>query len=124
MQAENGNVLRGGHTLLGVFMGQDGGAGGVKRGVVVGVVKVPVSVNDVFQGSIAEAIESLFELGPRRRNESIHDEFAVRAVEDYNVSAGTGEQSEIFSEVLGLDGSGAHAGADGRGRVGCGGRRL
>ena len=121
MQAKNGNFLRGGHTLFGVFVGQDGGTCGVKRGVVVGVVEVPVGVDDVFHRSVADAMEGFFELGPRGRNESIDDELAVGSVEDNNVSAGAGEQSEIVRELLRLDGHGAHAGTGGRDWIGCGG---
>src|SRR5712664_676317 len=49
---------------FGVFVGKDRGARGVKRRVVIGMAEVPVGVDDVFQRSIAKAIESLFEPGP------------------------------------------------------------
>src|SRR6266851_10169352 len=107
-----------GHALFSVFVGKDGGARGVKRGVVVGMVEVPVGVDDVFQRSIAKAIESLFEPGPGGRNESVHDEFAVGAVEDYHGSAGAREHSEIVSKLLRLDGSGVEPGANTRDRIG------
>src|SRR6202040_973320 len=84
-------VVRFGHALLGVFVGEDRSSCGVKRRVVIGVVEVPVGVDDVFDRSIAKAIESLFELGPGGRNESIDDEFAVGATEDYHGSAWAGE---------------------------------
>jgi hypothetical protein len=47
------------HALLSVFVGKDRGSCGVKRRVVIGVVEVPVGVDDVFQRSVAEAIKEL-----------------------------------------------------------------
>jgi hypothetical protein len=67
------------HALFCVFVRKDRGSGGVKMRVVVGVIKVPVGVNEVFHWRIAQAIQSLFESGPGRRNESIHDEFACES---------------------------------------------
>ena len=72
--------MRFGHAPLSVFVGEDRSSCGVKRRVVIGMVEVPVGVDDVFQWSVAKAIESLFDLGPGGRNESVHDEFAVGAV--------------------------------------------
>ena len=71
------------HALLSVLVGKDRGSCGVKVRVVIGVVEVPVTVNEVFHWSVAQAIENLFEPGPGGRNETVHHEFAVRAVEDY-----------------------------------------
>jgi hypothetical protein len=70
------------------------------------MVEVPVGIDDVFHRSVAKAIESLFEPGPGGRNESVHDEFAVGAVEDHHASAGAGEHSDIVSKLLRSDGSG------------------
>jgi hypothetical protein len=73
-------IVRLGHALLSVFVSKDRGSCGVKRRVVIGMVQVPVGVDDVFPRSVAKASESVFELGPGGRNESVHDEFAVGAV--------------------------------------------
>lgn len=81
MQAPDLQVMRLGHALLGVFMRKNSSTGSVQRSVVVGVVKMPVRVNDEFQGRIADAVERFLELGPSRRNESVHDNFAVGAVQ-------------------------------------------
>jgi len=64
----------------------------------------PDGVETAFHRSVAEAIESLFELGPCGRNESVHDEFAVGAVEDYHASPGAGEHREIFTKPLCFEG--------------------
>src|ERR1700730_709099 len=111
-------IMRLGHALLSVFVGKDRGSCGVKMRVVIGMVEVPVSVDDVFHWSIAKTIESVFELGPGGRNESVNDEFAVGAVEDYHASAGAGEHSDIVSKLLCLDGSGVELGAHTRDQVG------
>jgi len=81
------------------------------------MVEVPVGVDDVFQWSIAKAIESVFESGLGRRNESVHDEFAVWAVEDYHASPGTGEHRDIFTEAFCFEGKGVEPVAHSRERV-------
>src|SRR5258708_22707176 len=92
--------MRLGHALLSVFVGQDRGSCGVKRRVVIGMVEVPVCVDDVFQRSVAKATESLFESGPGGRNKSVHDEFAAGAVEGYNPSAWAVEHSDTIAKLL------------------------
>ena len=79
--------------------------------VVIGVVEVPVGVNHAFHWRVAQAIESLFEPGPGRRNESVHDEFSVGAVEDYNGSPRAGEHRDIFTKPLRFEGSSVELGA-------------
>src|SRR5271168_2670118 len=113
--------MRRGHILLGVFVGKDRGTCGVKMRVVVGMVEVPVGVDDVFQRSIAKAIESFFEPGPSGCNKSVHDEFAVWTVEYGHGSAGTVEHSDIVSELLRFHGNGVELGAHTREQFG--GRR-
>src|ERR1700688_3331352 len=103
--------MRLGHALLSVFVGKDRGSCSVKMRVVIGMVEVPVGVDDAFHRSVAKAIESRFELGPGGQNESVPDEFAVGAVEDYHASAGAGEHSDIVSKLLRLDGGGVELGA-------------
>src|SRR5580693_798191 len=97
---QNRQIMRLGHILLRVFVGKDRGSCGVKRRVVIGMVEVPVGVDDVFQRGIAKAIESFFEPRPGGRNESVHDEFAVWAVEYCHGSAGTVEHGDIVSKLL------------------------
>jgi len=98
-------------------MRKDHGSGGVKMRVVVGVVEVPVGVNDAFHWCVAQVTESLFEPGPGRRNESAHNEFAVWAVEDYHVSPGAGEHREIFTKPFCFEGKGVEPVALSRERV-------
>src|SRR5580693_2835428 len=99
-------IMRLRHALLSVFVGQDRGSCSVKMRVVIGMVEMPVGVDDVFNRSVAKAVEGLFEPGPGRRNESVHDDFAVGTVEDYHGSAGAVEHSDIISELSRLHGNG------------------
>ncbi len=55
MQAQDRQIMRLGHALLSVFVGKDRGSCGVKRRVVIGMVEVPMGVDDVFQRSVAKA---------------------------------------------------------------------
>src|SRR6266853_5934598 len=100
MQAQDRQIMRLGHALRSVFVGKDRGSCGVKRRVVIGMVEVPMGVDDVFHRSVAKAIESLFEPGPGGRNESVNDEFAVGTAEDYHGSAGAVEHGDIVSKLL------------------------
>jgi len=79
--------------FLSVFVGKDRGSCGREEARCYRLwSKVPVGVDDAFHRSVAKAIESLFELGPGgQQNESVHHEFAVRAVEDCHGSAGAVE---------------------------------
>src|ERR1700738_2882298 len=93
-------IMRLRHALLSVFVGKGRGSCSVKMRVVIGMVEMPVGVDDVFNRSVAKAIESLFEPRPGGRNESVYDEFAVGTVEGYHGSAGAGEHSDIVSKLL------------------------
>src|SRR5579864_1349697 len=70
VQAEDEQVVRLRHALLGVFMRKNRSAGGVQRPVVVDVVEMPVGVDDLLQRRITDRVERFFELGPGRQNES------------------------------------------------------
>src|SRR5258708_3647398 len=96
-------IMRLGHALLSVFVGKDRGSCGVKTRVVIGMVEVPVGVDDVLNRSVAKAIESLFEPWPSWSNESVHNELAVGAVKGYHASAGAIKHSDIVSKLLRFD---------------------
>ncbi len=116
--------MRLGHSLFRVFVGQDGGASGVQRRIVVGMVEVPVRIDYEFHRSIAQAVERRFQLGPSGRKESIYHELAVRSVQHHHVSAGTAEQSEIVGKLLRLNRRGSHLRAKVRHTIDCGSGRL
>ena len=82
------------------------------------MVEVPVGVDHALHRFVAKAIEGLFEPRPGRRNESVHDEFAVGAIEDYHASPGAGEHRDIFTKPLRFEGSGVELGAHTREQVG------
>src|ERR1700683_3323499 len=104
-------IVRLGHALLSVFVRENRGPCGVKMSVVVGMVKVPVGVDDVFHRFAAEPVETFFEPGPGGCNETVHNEFAVWAVEYCHGSAGTVEHSDIVSKLLRFHGNGVELGA-------------
>src|SRR6266478_3525009 len=103
-----------GHALLSVFVRKDRGSCGVKMRVVIGMVEVPMCVDDVFHRCAAEAIESLFEPGPSGCNESVDNEFAVWAVKYCHGSAGAVEHSDIIGKLLRFHGNGVELGAHAR----------
>src|SRR5580700_3974965 len=107
---QNRQIMRLRHILLRVVVGEDRGSCGVKRRVVIGMVEVPVGVDDVFQRGIAKAIESFFEPGPGRGYESVHNEFAVWSVEYCHGSAGTVEHRDIAGKLLRFHGNGVELG--------------
>src|SRR5438445_11259250 len=57
-------------------------------------------------------------VSPGGRNESVHDEFAVGAVEYYHGSAGAVEHSDIVSKLLRFHGNGVELGTKAREQVG------
>src|ERR1700733_2374791 len=59
---QNRQVMRLRHALLSVFVRKDRGSSGVKMCIVIGMVEVPMGVDDVFHRCAAEAIDSFFEL--------------------------------------------------------------
>src|SRR5271163_4339297 len=109
-------IMRLGHAFLRVFMRKDRGSRGVKMRIVIGMVEVPVGVDDVFHRRAAKAIESFLEPRPGGCNESVHNEFAVWAVEYYHASPGAGQQGDIVSKLLRFEGSGIELGAHTRER--------
>src|SRR5580693_10293915 len=113
-------IMRLGHALLGVFVRNDRGSCGVKMRIVIGMVEVPVGVDDVFHRCAAKAIESFFEPAPGGCNESVHNEFAVGAVEYCHGSAGTVEHSDMVGKLLRFHGNGVELAAHDREQ---GGRR-
>jgi hypothetical protein len=110
--------MRLGHALFSVFVRKDRGSGGVKMRVVIGMVEVPVGVDDVLHWSLAKAIESLLEPGPGGHNESVYNEFAVWGIEDYHSSPGAVEHSDIVGKLLRFHGNGVELGAHTREQFG------
>src|ERR1700735_5552511 len=113
--------MRLGHALLGVFVRNDRGSCGVKMCVVIGMVEVPVGVDDGFYRCAAKAIEGFSERGPRGRNETVHNKFAVWTVEYCHGSPGTVEHRDVVSKLLRFHGNGVEFGAHAREQFGGGG---
>src|SRR6516162_740154 len=111
------------HALLGIVVRENPGAGGVQRRVVVDVIEMPVRVDDRFQGTAADCVERFFELGPGGQNESVDHKLAIGPFKHGHVSAGTGEQGEVFGKRLWVDRNGGHLRAK-RGKRVCRRRAL
>src|SRR5579859_370511 len=84
------------------------------------MVEVPVRINGIFDRRVGNSVERLFEMLPRRSDEIVDDQFALRAVEHHNISARTRQQREMVREFLRLNGNGAHLRAECRGWIGGG----
>ena len=66
-----------------------------KVAVVVGVVEVPVRVDERLDRRFAQRIERLLQLVPGRLHERVDDDLAVRAVRHDDVAAGPGEHRQV-----------------------------
>ena len=108
---EGGDLLGGAEALAGVFVGDDGGAGGVEPLVAVGVVEVPVGVDEVLDGVVGDGGEGLGDLGAGGGEAGVYEELAVGAGEDEDVAAGAHEDADVSAELLGGDFGGGTAGA-------------
>src|SRR5580700_9572332 len=111
-------IMRLRHTLPSVFVSEDRGSCGVKMCIVIGMVEVPMGVDNVFHRCVAKVIESFFEPGPGGCNETVDYEFAVWTVEYCHGSAGTVEHSDIVSKLLRFHGNGVELGAHTREQLG------
>ena len=103
MQVEDVQIVRFRHALERVRVRDQGCALGADARVVVRVVPVPVRIDREFQGSVAEIVERLLESVPRQLRERIHDQLAVRTVQDDHVPSRPGQQRELVREFHRFD---------------------
>ena len=99
-------------------MRQDVGAGLVEVRVVVGVIEVPVRVDEKGERPRPHRVNRGLELRPRRLHEAVGDELAVRACLDDHVAARPGEHGDSRHERRDRDRNRPHLGADRRQRIG------
>ena len=76
-----------GEMLSGVLVREDAGSGLVQPFVAAGVVKMPVSVDELFDGVRVDAREGLRDVWARGDDCRIDKEFSAGAGEDGDVSA-------------------------------------
>ena len=116
------DVLGGAHAVARVLVGPDGGAGRVHPLVAVGVVEVPVGVDEDLDGLGVDGGEGFGELGLAGGVAGVDDELAFFGGEDGDVAAGAEERGDVAAEgsgcdlVVGVGGAGS-----GEEVLGCGG---
>jgi hypothetical protein len=81
------DVVRLRHPLPGVHVRDDLRACFVQMLIVVGVIEVPVRVDQQLHRGLADRIERLLQRRPRWRNERVDQQLAVAALQDDNVAA-------------------------------------
>lgn len=84
-------------------MRDDRRAGSVQPGVAVGVVEVPMGVDQVPDRVGAERREGRGDLALRDADSSVDEELAVRAGQDGHVPARAGEDADVSAERLHVD---------------------
>ncbi len=111
---EEDDGLRSAKAEAGLLVGDDGGAGGVNPGIAVGVVVVPVGVDEALDGVGADGEEGLGDLRARGGDAGIDEDLALGAGEHGDVAAGAHEDADVAAKLLGgdLGGGGAFAGLD------------
>ena len=102
---------------LRVLVGDDARARLAEVAVVVGMIEVPVGVDQGLDRRPVDGVERRLQARPRRLDEAVDDDLAVGTVQDHDVAAGTGEHDEAFAELRRLDRPAAHLRAHGIGRV-------
>ena len=108
------------HALRRVGVRQDLGAGLAEAIVVVGVIEMPVRVDDGAYRRLTHFVQHAFQLGPRWLHERIDDNFALGAGQHEDVAAGPGKHLQRVGEPGRHDRRFPDVGAplgDGRGRL-------
>src|SRR5438128_2129964 len=91
--------------LARVLVGENDCARGVQPFVTVGVVKVPVGVDEVCNRVGTNPGESVGDLGACTRKTGVDEKFSVAAWEDGDISAGAHENADVSTQRLHGDGS-------------------
>ena len=91
--------------------------------VSIGVVEMPVRVDQDLQRSSAEAVHGLLDLWRDGGEARIHENFSIRAAQDHHVSTGAGKQIDIVAELGCHQRDGGHLRLHLRDAIG-GGRHL
>src|ERR1700731_2208574 len=103
------DALHLGKMLAGVFMSNDLCPDGIQPYVAVGMIEMPVRVDQVRDGIGAKIGKSSGDLRTRYTNTGIDKHFAVGAGQDGDVSAGALEYADVVSQLVRNDGR--HGGA-------------
>ena len=90
--------------FAGVLLGDDLRPGGVQPFVAIGMIEVPVRVDEMGDGIGAESGKSFSDLRARHADAGIDKHLAVRARQHGDVAAGAFEHADIVSELVRVDG--------------------
>src|SRR6202166_4739857 len=90
--------------LARILLGDDLGAGRMQPFVAVGMIEVPVRVDEMRDRIGAEISKRLGDLRTRYADAGIDKHFSVRARQDGDVSAGALEYADIVSQLVRNDG--------------------
>ncbi len=90
--------------LAGVFMSNDLCPDGIQPYVAVGMIEMPVRVDQVRDGIGAKTGKSSGDLRTRNANTGIDKQFAIGAGQDGDVSAGALEYADVVSQLVRNDG--------------------
>jgi hypothetical protein len=82
-------------------MGKDGCTGGSEGGVAVGVVEMPVGVDQPSRRSRKRGGETAFDLRETGAKSAVDDRAAQRSLNRRYVSAGSGEHDHAGSDLRG-----------------------
>jgi hypothetical protein len=86
-----------------VLMGDDPGAGRVQPFVAVGVIEMPVGVDQVRDRLAAERLQRLGELRTRHTDAAVDQDLAVGARQHGDVAARSFEHADIVAQPVGHD---------------------
>src|ERR1700681_2085898 len=89
-----------GKMLARVLLCQDARSGSVQPFVTSGVIEVPVSVYQLFDGIRINARQRCGNMRPRRDDFSINEELSVGAGEDGDISARAQKNADVAAKRL------------------------
>src|SRR5271170_6833781 len=86
--------------LTRVFLRQDAGAGFVKPGVATSVIEVPVRIDQLLDGIAVDTGEGFGDVRLRGENFGVHEQLAVGAGEDSDISARAEKNGDVAAQRL------------------------
>jgi hypothetical protein len=90
-------------------MRNDLGAYRMKPFVAIGVIEMPMRIDQMGDGVNAKIGKGPGHLGPRHGNARVDEDFAVRAGKDRNVPAGAFQHADVVPQFVGRDRRGCGA---------------
>jgi hypothetical protein len=95
--------LNPGEMLAGIVLGDDLGAGRMQPCVAIGMIEVPMGVDQVRDLLVSEPIERFGELRARYADAGIDHDLAILAGENGDIAAGSLEYADVVSQSVRRD---------------------